>query len=307
MTDIHMLFCFDDRIRLGAGVSILSLIDAAADDTCYHIHVFHPGLSNPVRKGFQDLVAGTRHDIAFHEIPPERFDGAPRNRGSWTEIVYYRLLASEVLGDLDRVIYSDVDVFFLKDMGPYQALDLAGYEWAGVPTEANSPDNVTHRYFPENTKDVIYNSAFMVMNLPRMREMGSVKRYFEVIDEVGDRLKFFDLDLVNIASESILPLPFGTMVLEDIYELDDVTQSRDWPCLRSVYSVTDLEVARDDPAIIHFAGRRGKPWQRQVVPAYYRAVADRLPKVLQKTTFRDWRKRWISRKGRRAYPMRSKV
>ncbi|MAY48002.1 MAG: glycosyl transferase, partial [Rhodobacteraceae bacterium] len=58
-----MLFCFDDRIRLGAGVSILSLIDAAADDTCYHIHVFHPGLSNPVRKGFQDLVAGTRHDI----------------------------------------------------------------------------------------------------------------------------------------------------------------------------------------------------------------------------------------------------
>lgn len=302
-----MLFCFDDRIRLGAGVTILSLLDAAAEDTRYHVHIFHPGLSDEVRGGLQELVAGTRHGIEFHLIPPERFDGAPRNRGSWTEIVYYRLLASEVLSDLDRVIYSDVDVFFFKDMGEFQGLDLTGYEWAGVPAEANSPDNVTHKYFPENTAEVIYNSAFMVMNLPLMREKGSVPRYFELIGELGDRLKFFDLDLVNIATEKVLPLPFGTMVLEDVFEADDVTQSVEWPCLKSVYTAAELEAARDDPAIVHFAGRRGKPWQRRVVPAYYRAVEARLPKILRKTTFRDWRKRWIGRKNRRRFDWRSEI
>ncbi|MBB95794.1 MAG: glycosyl transferase [Rhodobacteraceae bacterium] len=300
-----MLFCFDDRIRLGAGVTMLSLLDAAAEDTVYHVHVFHPGLPDPVRAGIESLYTGTRHNVIFHEIRPDRFDGAPRNSGSWTEIVYFRLLASEVLADLDRVIYCDVDVFFLKDMQPYWALDLDGHDWAGVAAEGNSPDNLTHKYFPENTNDAIFNSAFMVMNLPRLRAQGAVQRYFDVIEQVGDRLKFFDLDVVNIASDSILRLPFDTMVLEDIYELDDVTQSRDWAYLQSVYSVADLEAARDDPAIIHFAGRRGKPWQRQAVPAYYREVQARLPGVLQKTTFRDWRKKWIGAKGRRRYPMRS--
>ncbi len=305
MSEIPVLFCFDDRILLGAGVSILSLVDAAAEGTVYRIHIFHPGFSEAVRADLDSLVAGGRHSITYHQIPAERFEGVPRNKGSWTEIVYYRLLASEVLSGLDKAIYSDVDVFFRKDMADVFETDLEGYDWAGVAAEANVPPTVLHRHFPENPKEIIFFSGFMVMNLDRMRVLGAVERYFEVIETVGERLKFFDLDVLNIASDAIRRVPFDYVLLEDVYELDDVTAAQDWAYLKTVYSAAELEAARDDPAILHYAGRRGKPWQRQSVPAYYREVVARLPRRLRRKTFRDWRKTWIGSKGRRRYPWRS--
>ena len=48
MAEIPVIFCFDDRILKGAGVSILSLLDAAAPTTVYAVHIFHPGLAAPV-------------------------------------------------------------------------------------------------------------------------------------------------------------------------------------------------------------------------------------------------------------------
>lgn len=305
MNKVSVVFCFDERILLGAGVSILTLIDSAAETTHLDIHILHPGLSDQARQSLSFLSDGTRHKMNFIEIPPSRFVNVPKNSGSWTEIVYYRLVASEVLLDCDRVIYSDVDVFFKKDMYPAFAVNMDGVEWAGVAAECNAPDMLMHKYFPENTKERIYFSGFMVMNLDLMRENHAVARYFQGIERFGDRLKFFDLDLVNLVTEKISQLPFDYVVLEDIYEVETVDESEDFPYLSSVYSIAELDVSRNDPAIIHYAGSRGKPWQRQQVPQYYQDVIDRLPPKLKRKTFRDWRKTWLTAKGRKRRYQRS--
>ncbi|MGV6847793.1 MAG: glycosyltransferase family 8 protein [Marinibacterium sp.] len=304
MAEIPVIFCFDDRILLGAGVSILSLLDAAAPTTVYDIHILHPGLSARDREGLSSLTRGTRHELSFHPVSADRFAGLVKGRGSWTEIVYFRLLAPEILPDLDKAIYSDVDVFFKQDLGDVFATNLGGAGWAGVAAEANRPDAVLHRHFPENPKELIFFSGFMVMNLDQMRRDGAVNRYIETIRTFGERLKFFDLDVLNIATDRIARLPFAYVTLEDVFEAEDVTKSQDYAYLRTVYSVGDLEAAREDPAIIHYAGRRGKPWQRQSMPDYYRAVVRRLPRGLRRSTFRDWRKKWLSARGWRTYPVR---
>ena len=305
MNKVSVVFCFDERILLGAGVSILTLIDSAAETTNLDIHILHPGLSDQARQSLSFLTDGTRHKMSLIEIPPSRFANAPKNSGSWTEIVYYRLIASEFLLDCDRVIYSDVDVFFKKDMYSAFAVNMNGVEWAGVAAERNAPDMLMHKYFPENTKERIYFSGFMVMNLDLMRKNHAVERYFEGIERFRSRLKFFDLDLVNLVTEKIVQLPFDYVVLEDIYEVETVDESKDFPYLSSVYSKAELDVSRNDPAIIHYAGSRGKPWQRQQVPLYYQSVIDRLPPKLKRKTFRDWRKTWLSSKGRKKRYQRS--
>lgn len=305
MVDVPVLFCFDSRVLLGAGVSIMSLIEAADNGTRYDIRIFHPGFCQSVCDAFQKLVSGTRHSIRFHAVDLGRFAGMVKGKGSWTEIVYFRLLASEILHDLDKVIYSDVDVFFKSDMAEVFSIDLEDYSWAGVAAEANRPDNIMHRYFPENKKDVIYFSGFMVMNLHRMRKEQAVDLYFDTIRTFGSRLKFFDLDVLNIATEAIAPLPFNFVVLEDVYEADSVSNSADFSYLKSVYSVGDLEKARKNPAIIHFAGRRGKPWQRRCVPFYYQNLIDKLPPLLRRPTVRDLRRRWFTKKGRQKLNFRA--
>ena len=304
MAEVPVIFCFDDRILTGAGVSILSLVETAAQDTTYDIRVLHPGLDPKAEAALASLVAGTRHRITFQHVPASRFDGVPRNKGSWTEIVYYRLLASELLPDCDKAIYSDVDVLFLKDMGEVFATDLSQHELAAVEAEGNSPDNIMHRHFPENPKDRIWFSGFLVMNLDLMRRNNAVARYFEVIETCRDRLKFFDLDVLNIATPSIASVPFDYVVLEDIYEMPEVTESKDYPYLSVVHTDEALEAARQDPAILHYAGRRGKPWHRRKIPGYYADVMARLPARLRRPTLRDLRKRWLSRKGRRHFPSR---
>ena len=302
---VSVLFCFDERILLGAGVSIVTLVDCAAESTVLDIRIMHPGLSDEAKGGLLHLIDGSRHEMKFVEVSPDRFSNAPKNRGSWTEIVYYRLVASEILSDCDRVIYSDVDVFFKRDLYSAFSMNFDGAEWAGVAAERNEPNMLAHKYFPENTKERVYFSGFMVMNLELMRENRAVERYFEGIEWLGHRLKFFDLDLVNVLTQKIAQLPFDYVVLEDIYEVENIEESREFGFLNSVYSVQDLEAARQDPAIIHYAGPRGKPWQRQQVPRYYQEVVDRLPAELQRTTFRDWRKTWLSSKGRKRRYQRS--
>ena len=305
MNKVSVVFCFDERILLGAGVSILTLIDSAAATTQLDIHILHPGLSAQARRNLSFLTDGTHHHMSFIEIPPSRFANVPKNSGSWTEIVYYRLVASEYLLDCDRVIYSDVDVFFKKDMHSVFAMNMDGAEWAGTAAERNVPSMLMHKYFSENTKEQIYFSGFMVMNLELMRENNAVERYFKGIDHFGSRLKFFDLDLVNLVTEKIAKVPFDYVVLEDIYEVMAVDESRDFPYLSTVYSLLELEATRNEPAIIHYAGSRGKPWQRQQVPQYYQDVINRLPPKLRRKTFRDWRKTWFSSKGRKQRYQRS--
>lgn len=275
------------------------MLDSANDLTSYQFHIFTPGFPNDVRLALLELVSGTRHGMKFHVIDPVRFADVPKNRGSWTEIVYYRLLASEMLPDLDRAIYSDVDVFVAKDLASVFNTDLLNSEWAGVAAERNIPETVMHRYFPENGNEIIFFSGFMVMNLKLMRENNAVFRYFEGIRLFGDRLKFFDLDLLNICTPEIVGLPFDYCVLESVYETEDVTQAKDWAFLKTLYTASDLEAARNQPAIIHFAGERGKPWQRRDVPIYFFEVEKRIPPRLRRKTIRDMRKRWLSGKGRR--------
>ena len=306
MTDIPIVLCFDDRILIGAGVTIKSLLNAALDTTRYEINVLNPGFSDELKAHLRLLTNGTRHSMRFFDIPPERFDGVPKGRGSWTEIVYYRLLSSEIIADRDRIIYSDVDVYFKQDLTEAFETDLTNIEWAGVPVETNTPEKIMHYYFPENTKPRIVTSCFMVMNLALMRERNVVQRYFETIEQIGDRLVFFDLDLVNIATPEIGEVALKYSVFEEVYEAEDVTKAADYAYLKTIYSVDEIEAARDDPAVIHFAGRRGKPWHRQHTEPYYRDVEKSLPRALKAFNFRNFRKKWLSRKGYRKHPIRAK-
>lgn len=293
MNRIPVLLTFDRRIILGAAVTIKSLLATSADSTTYEIHVFHSDLPSDKIDAFESLTAGTRHVLVFHSLDKSRFKGFPKNRGSWTEIVYYKLLAPEILLDHDKIIYSDVDVCFMRDLSEVYGTNIADYDWAGVPAEKNWEHAIGHRFFPENGNDMIFMTGFMLMNLKRMRERQMVARLLETVRRFHDRLKFFELDTLNIACDRIKPLPFAYVVLETVFEFSDITRVPEFPFLSTVYSREQLESAKRDPAIIHYAGKMGKPWHRRDVPRYYQNYVNSLPRALRVTTLRDFRKKWF--------------
>lgn len=165
MNKIPVVFTFDKRIILGAAVTIKSLIDTAKPETEYDIYVYHPDIDDKTAQEFAKMCEDTKHSITFEYISTERFKGAPINKGgSWTEIVYYRLLIPELLPQYDKVIYADTDVLFKGDLTEAYNIDLKDYECAAVAMEPNNENMLCHKYFPENKNELTYISSFIIFN-----------------------------------------------------------------------------------------------------------------------------------------------
>ena len=296
MANIPVVFCFDKRIILGASVAIKSLIDSANDDTTYDIRIFHSDIGVEDQKNITLLTKGTKHTIAFHYIDSNIFKGAPHNNMSWTELVYYRLLIPEILKEYDKVIYSDVDVMFKGDLSDVYNIDLTGYEMAAVPVEVNNKDTmICHTYFPENTNDKIYISSFIVFNSKLMREEKTVDKFFDVINKVNKRLRFYDLDTMNIAINRFLPISLKYGTFQSIMYNDDIKKANEYEFLKGVYSDDELINARENTIMIHYAGKMGKPWRMKKPYKDYQEYINKLPNELRKYTFRDIRKRFFSK------------
>ena len=295
MSKIPVVFTFDKRIIPASAIAIKSLIDRAKSETEYDICVVHPDVSEKIIREFEKMLSGSRHHITFTKVAKDRFKSAPKSRGSWQEVVYYRILIPELLPQYDKVIYSDVDVLFKDDLSEVYATDLDGFEWGGVAAEVNSANAVGHKYFPENTHEQIFWSGFMLLNTRYMRENGFIDRCFEVIRKVGERLKFFDLDTINIASHGIRELPLRYVALQSLFRYAEFAGMPEYIHLKNLYSDAELSAAKADPAIVHYAGKPGKPWHLKHPPADYRKYMDELPQGLRKYTFRDFRKKLFNK------------
>ncbi len=296
MNKIPVVFTFNKNIILGAAVAIKSLLSTAESDTSYDVYVFHPDLDLKIIKDFEKIFENTCHNITFKLVLPKKFKKAPTNKKSWTDIVYYRILIPELLPNYDKIIYSDVDVLFKKDLSKVYQIDLENYDWAGVRAEINNENVINHKYFPENKNEFIHWTGFMLLNCKKMRENKFEDKAIENIDIIGKRLTFFDLDLINITSEKIKALPFEYVTLETIYAFEKLEDAPEYKFLNKIYSDEELNYAKENPSIVHYAGDLGKPWHRKKYPEDYQKYVDEIPKNLKKSTFRDFRKRMFGKK-----------
>jgi UDP-glucose:(galactosyl)LPS alpha-1,2-glucosyltransferase len=297
MNKIPIVFTFDKRIILGAAVAIKSLIDTALPTTSYDIYVYHPDIKDKTIKHFERILEGSSHSITFQYIDKSRFKDAPINKnGSWQEIVYYRLLMPELLLQYDKAIYVDTDVLFKKDLFEVFSLDIGDYQCAAVPVEVNNENMVCHKYFPENKNEYIYISSFIVMNLYRMRQENTVKKFDDTIIKFNTRLKFFDLDTLNIACDKFYDLSFKYGIFQSIfYNKNFQNTSKDYPFLKKIYTDQELIDAKCDTYFIHYAGKPGKPWRMKKPYSDYQEYINKIPKELKKYTFRDMRKRLLNK------------
>ncbi len=296
MVKIPVVFTFDKRIILGGAVTIKSLIDCAKPETSYDIYVYHPDICEKDIKEFEKMVEGTNHSITFEYISKDRFKNAPINKGgSWTEIVYYRLLIPELLPQYDKVIYADTDVLFKGDLEDAFNIDISEYECAAVAMEFNNENMICHKYFPENKNEYTYISSFIIFNSKKMREENFVQRVFETIKNFNTRLKFFDLDTLNITCNKIYNLPYRYGVFQSLYYNSDWADSAEYKFLKNVFTDENLKQEVENVVMLHYAGKPGKPWRRKHIPSDYKECMNSIPKKLRRFTFRDLRKRFFSK------------
>jgi lipopolysaccharide biosynthesis glycosyltransferase len=295
MNKIPIVFTFNKQVILGGAVSIKSLIDNALPTTTYDIYVLHPDISTKTISDFESILKDSNHKISFKQIDKKKFDNLPINTKRGWAITFYRLLIPELLTQYKKVIYSDVDVLFNTDMTEVYSTNLDNYEWAGVKAEKHEPNMVSHKYFEENNKSHIYWPGFMVINTELMRKTHFLERCYSTMYRFNTRLKFRDLDVINLTCNNIKAIPFKYCTLQSIFYLNNIQDAEEYSFLKSIYSDEELVESKNNPAIIHYAGKPGKPWARRYMPEEYKKYVNIIPKKLRKYTFRDIRRRFFSK------------
>lgn len=266
MSKIPIVFSFNDDYALPASIAIQSLLDNKKSDTEYQVIVLHNGLREETKREFNSIcknIQWVKVDLnVFETLPPTGWSGIE---------AYYRLFMANLLLEYDKVIYSDVDVLFCRDLSEIFKKDISNFDWAGIIAERKDERNGIHSHFEENKKEFVYMNGFMIANLKNWRDKNLFARFIKTITTHRNKLKMFELDILNLCADSITDVPFNYCVLENIFDTDDITNAKEYPWLVNAYGKERLLNAKKNPVIIHYAGKNPKIWLRnpKQIPSYY--------------------------------------
>jgi lipopolysaccharide biosynthesis glycosyltransferase len=246
-TDVVM--CFDQNVAGEAAVTIESMVSNASGPL--RLWVMGRGLDNRYQRWLADAFADL--PISFVSCDHIEYGEIGRLLTRISVSTMDRLLLPDLLTEVDRITYLDVDTVVLGDVCELGATDLDGHllaardsvvsgvsEWRNVgrrlPTKLSL--ELQRRMGQQHGYDYpALNAGVMVMDLARMRAEGFTRTTIPWVEKYG----FNDQDVMLAA------------VGPKRRALDPRWNA--FPFLETV----------EDPLLIHWAGG-GKPWWRELVP-----------------------------------------
>lgn len=235
---IPIVFSTDHNYVMPAGVTIASLL-MNSDGLGYDIYLL---ISADVTEEDKNLLVkqvdalSENSKITFIEMG-ERYRDGYEVRGI-SKACYYRLMIPWLIPNIDKIIYSDVDIIFKTSLSEIFNIDIEDYYVAG-----SEPGNVLiwkrmEKYF--NKIGIKYeeyiNSGFLLINSKKQRELNLDAQYEDLSKK---KFIYQDQDIINIACKGHIKF----------FE-------RRFNLIASAYGTkNDLK----DNLVIHYAGE--KPWE----------------------------------------------
>lgn len=174
---------------------------------------------------------------------------------------FYRLQLPELLKEVEKCIYLDVDVVVKKDLKEFFDTELGDNYIAGVKAAGY--------YYPEEKKtatislleidklDQYINAGVLLINLKKMREDKLTETFEKLLEK---NFPSQDQDILNAACYGhikVLPPKYNAMTKYNVGIKDEYDRIE---CLHICYTREEWDEACETPVIIHYADR-WKPWQ----------------------------------------------
>lgn len=253
MTKVPIVFCFDDRLILPAGVCVHSLLFHAGPDTYYDIFIFHSASCSFPTSGYLEKLYGQFDNFSLTYMDVGHIFSDAFEIRNITSASYYRLLIPKLITHYDKVMYHDVDVIFREDQSHlFFSTDMSGYYVAGV-NFTGGLEKSGRKYL--NKLDLDWKtyilSGNVIFNLALMRQDGLVQIFEERVKK--STYIYQDMDIINIVCKGKikrLPPTFcGTV------EIFGFAARRNNPELYTTAELADVLLN----GTIHYNGV--KPWQ----------------------------------------------
>jgi len=255
-------------------VSIDSVMQNASSDHMYQFYlVIDQGFGEETKRLCQEAVS--RYDncrIEFLEISAD-YSSLYRGIPHVTFQSYYRLFLPQLLSKIDKCIYLDGDTVVCSDIAGLYEVELGDNWLGGVEAYGYYRNADEHcKRLGIATLPPYFNSGVLLISLEALRKNGCPEKFETLIWRKYDSV---DQDVLNVACRGyIMKLPYRFNVMTGHFNYD-----RDY--LAKYISLAELDAARADPVIIHYAGAE-KPWNSAAVP-----LSEKWNAVYLKGTIRD--------------------
>ena len=252
MKTTPIVFAFDKKMEMPAGVCLYSLLANAGKDTFYDVFILHGEEDDFTGSGInrlQDLFPQCR--ITFRTIRSV-FNGAFEIRGI-TKATYYKLLIPELIPEYDTLLYSDVDVIFREDLSHYMDVDLGDCFFASVNSAPVMNDDYLSyiKSIGLSPSDGYFYAGNLIVNAKLLREKNMVPVFQS---HLQNKYRFQDMDIINLSCHGhIKPLPPAFCLSVKYYEA--IVDEREK--LSPLYADDEMDHALEK-GIVHYNG--DKPW-----------------------------------------------
>lgn len=261
--EMNVMYASDKNYVPVCIASMASLLENNKECEKIQIFLFGEGLEDREEK-IKKLVHkyGRRIEIIQAEPIVRYFKrmNVPKVNGSYS--AYVRLAASLRLKDIDKFIYVDCDTLVLHSLGELWNINIDEYALGAVCDGMTARCNLA---LGKRLQDLYINSGVLLVNAKYWREndvleimINDLKKYKLNYTATGS-----DQEMINFTlSEKIykLPLKYNVLVQNRIYDpkkMRFMIEKDD----DSYYSISEMEKAKEDPYIVHFANSSLiRPW-----------------------------------------------
>jgi lipopolysaccharide biosynthesis glycosyltransferase len=254
MDRLHVACAADHRYAAYCAAMLHSLLEMHAGDPLT-VHFLHG-------EGFPDEALGrlrgmveARPGAAFrdHRIGAERLAAVPLTE-YFGPAMWYRLFLPELLPELPRVLYLDVDTLIVDRLDALWSMPLENHSLAAAESvvEPALRPRVAELGLPPGTG--YFNSGVLLLNLERLRATEATRRMIFLAREQAAAWLWPDQHLLNL-----------------VLGAERIALHPRWNCLNAlyfwrglaaeVYGADTVAQACAHPAILHFEGPgMAKPW-----------------------------------------------
>ena len=194
-------------------------------------------------------------------------------RSRWLKILFARLFITEIIKDYHKIIVSDVDVLFKKDLSSIYEKNISNYHYGLVAAEKRIQNIKGHHRYGFYKNKFIFYSGLVIYNKTKMDKDKICNRFINSINQLKDRLGYdlTDLILLNKCSRRIYRIPFNYCVLESIILKSDIRSISEYGWLSQLYRgfrVKNFKKPINSSLYLSWGASR-KPWDRLSPPKDY--------------------------------------
>ena len=244
---ISVAFCIDENLVEKIGTLIYSISENTSSFVNAYITYDNLSEKSLARLAMLNKIIPTV-DIRLLKVPEGQQKRLSKIslKNTWLPITtYYRYVLADVLKDVDRIIYLDVDTLVLGDLTELWKIDLEG-NFFGIARDPLIAGYATLAQKFVDKRNIYANAGVLLMDLKLFRKYNMGNKLIDFTVNTVDYCRYGDQDVLNY-------------YFIGAYKILD----SEWNC--GIKLVDDI--AEEDVKIVHFFGP-GKPWGNSIFALY---------------------------------------